>query len=78
MLKRSKRFGVGKEIGGAVYVHRLYERLLPKRVVEASQLLPKGFDYVVVKFNIKDNGFWKNVLCNVKFKCSWCNLLGCW
>ena len=54
MLKRSKRFGVGKEIGGAVYVHRLYERLLPKRVVEASQSLPKDFDYVVVKFNIKD------------------------
>ena len=51
MLKRSKRFGVGKEIGGAVYVHRLYERL---RVIEASQSLPKDFDYVVVKFNIKD------------------------
>ena len=54
MLRRSKKFGVGKEIGGAVYVHRLYESLLPKRVAEAAQLLPKGFDYVVVKFNLKD------------------------
>ncbi len=54
MLRRSKKFGVGKEIGGAVYVHRIYESLLPKRVAEAAQLLPKGFDYVVVKFNLKD------------------------
>ena len=25
---RSRRFGIGKEIGGAVYLHRDYERLL--------------------------------------------------
>ena len=29
--KRSKRYGVGKEIGGAVYVHRRYEHVLGPR-----------------------------------------------
>lgn len=51
--KRSKRFGVGKEIGGAVYVHRQYEGVLPEEVTEAKRALPDDFDYDVVKFDLQ-------------------------
>ncbi|MDA7979502.1 MAG: DNA phosphorothioation-associated putative methyltransferase [Pirellulales bacterium] len=50
---RSKRFGVGKEIGGNVYVHRDYEDVLGERVQTAKKCIPEGFEYTVVKLNIK-------------------------
>jgi|LSQX01.2.fsa_nt_gb hypothetical protein len=49
--KRSKRHGVGKKIGGAVYVHRQYEGVLGQRVLEAKAHLPEGFEYTVVKLS---------------------------
>jgi len=49
--KRSRRYGVGKEIGGAVYVHRLYEARLGDVVSKAKQQLPADFTYDVVKYN---------------------------
>ena len=52
--KRSARFGVGKEIGGAVYVHRSYEYLLPNAIAAAKILIPKDFGYAVVKYQIAD------------------------
>lgn len=51
--KRSKRFGVGKEIGGAVYVHRVYEAKLGELVADAKQHLPENTDYHVVKLNLR-------------------------
>ena len=51
--KRSKRFGVGKEIGGAVYVHRDYEDRLGDAVTEAKQHLPESVSYQVVKLNLR-------------------------
>ena len=53
LLKRSVTFGVGKEIGGAVYVHRLYENVLPEQVRAAKALLPSDFLYTVVKFDLR-------------------------
>ncbi|MEO2013883.1 MAG: hypothetical protein ABGZ53_05880 [Fuerstiella sp.] len=50
---RSRRFGVGKEIGGAVYVHRSYQHLLPVAVRDATPSIPDGFDYTVVKYQLK-------------------------
>ena len=50
--KRSKRYGVGKEIGGAVYVHRRYEHVLGAAVEEARRHLPPEFCYTVVKLNL--------------------------
>ncbi len=50
--KRSKRFGVGKEIGGNVYVHREYEGVLGRRVQTAKRAIPDSFDYTIVKLNI--------------------------
>ncbi len=48
--KRSKSLGVGKEIGGAIYVHRTYENLLPETVSDAKSHLPDDFSYAVVKY----------------------------
>ena len=48
--KRSQRFLVGKEIGGAVYVHRQYESLLPDAVQKAKAALPVEFAYTIVKY----------------------------
>jgi hypothetical protein len=50
---RSSTFGVGKEIGGAVYVHRMYEHKLGSAVVQAKVNLPDDFDYQVVKYNYR-------------------------
>lgn len=52
--KRSKKYGVGKDIGGCVYVHRTYESELGDNVDEAKKHLPDGFAYTVVKLNSKD------------------------
>lgn len=51
--KRAARFGVGKEIGGAIYVHKRYEDLLPDCVGEAKAQLPAGFSYHVVKYQVR-------------------------
>jgi hypothetical protein len=50
--KRSTRFGVGKEIGGAVYVHRLYQHVLPEAFEKAKKALPSDFEYSVVKYHL--------------------------
>ncbi len=50
--KRSARFGVGKEIGGAVYVHKLYQHVLPDGFEEAKRALPPNFEYTVVKYDL--------------------------
>jgi hypothetical protein len=52
---RCKKYSVGKDIGGAVYVHRKYEALLPDLVKIASKHLPTEFDYKVVKFVEKES-----------------------
>jgi hypothetical protein len=59
---RCKKYSVGKEIGGAVYVHRKYEGYLPRIVKEASTYLPLDFDYTVVKYVEKE--------ASVSFVCS--------
>ncbi|MEO8496283.1 MAG: hypothetical protein ABI614_14530 [Planctomycetota bacterium] len=50
--KRSKQFGVGKEIGGNVYVHRQYAPSLGERAQTAKSLLPDDVVYTVVKLNL--------------------------
>ena len=53
--KRSARFVVGKQIGGAVYVHRQYESFLPEAVQKAKSVLPSTFQYTVVKYALSDD-----------------------
>ncbi len=52
---RSRRYGVGKEIGYAVYVHRQYEDLLGATVEWAKRHLPEHYDYTVVKLNQRND-----------------------
>ena len=50
-LRRSRKHGVGKEIGGAIYVHRQYEDVFGDVVANAREYLPEGFVYRVVKYD---------------------------
>jgi len=52
---RSRRFGVGKEIGYAVYVHREYEERLGATVEWAKRHLPEAYEYTVVKLNQRND-----------------------
>lgn len=51
--KRSRKYGVGKEIGGAVYLHRAYEHLLGALLTAAREHIPADFAYTVVKYNTR-------------------------
>jgi len=51
--KRSRRFGIGKEIGGALYLHRDYEQLLGEPLSRAKERLPAGFEYTIVKYSFR-------------------------
>ena len=53
--KRSSRYGVGKEIGGSVYLHRSYENRFGDVVLAAKENLPDGFSYEVVKYDYRTN-----------------------
>jgi hypothetical protein len=55
--KRSRKYGVGKEIGRAVYVHRRYEGVFGSAVEEARTRLPADFEYTVVKLNLSNKTF---------------------
>jgi len=53
--ERSRVFGIGKSIGGSVYVHRAYEYVLPQEFLLTAKQHLKGFEYTVVKFNTRTN-----------------------
>jgi hypothetical protein len=55
--KRCAKYGVGKRIGGAVYVHRNYEHVLGESLASAKTQLPVGFSYTVVKSNESTGNF---------------------
>jgi len=50
---RSRKYGVGKEIGGAVYVHRQYETVFGDVVATAREKLTAAFEYQVVKYDAR-------------------------
>ena len=57
-IKRSTKYGVGKEIGGEIYFHKDYaEDILPPEILsQALQLLEEehpGFEYNCLKYNPK-------------------------
>lgn len=54
-IKRSK-YGVGKLIGGFLYLHKQYVKdVIPKKVYKNAIEKTKGFYFNVVKWNVKDN-----------------------
>ncbi|QEG21005.1 hypothetical protein MFFC18_08570 [Mariniblastus fucicola] len=50
---RSSRYRIGKEIGGAIYLHRDYEDELGEAIVQAKLHLNDEVDYTIVKLNLK-------------------------
>ncbi|QEG02379.1 hypothetical protein Mal15_65000 [Stieleria maiorica] len=50
--RRSIKFGVGKEIGGNVYLHRDFESVIGNELESAKRSLPTDFGYTVVKLNL--------------------------
>jgi len=52
-LKRNSSTGVGKKIGGELYVHKSSENVIPT-ITSAKAKLPKDYNYDVVKYNDKD------------------------
>ena len=55
--KRCPKYGVGKRIGGAIYVHRDFEHVLGQPMEEAKSRLPEGFEYTVIKHNEMNGNF---------------------
>lgn len=51
--KRSRRYGVGKEIAGAVYIHRTYQAVLGDCVLLALARVPTEFKYTIVKYGLR-------------------------
>ncbi len=55
-IKRSRKYGVGKQVGNTIYLHKSVEDKLPSEVlVLAKEKLPTDFDYTIVKFD-ESNG----------------------
>jgi len=51
-----KSFEFGKKMGNDVYMHKNYESYLPSDILkENKSLLPKDFNYTIIKWNKKDN-----------------------
>jgi hypothetical protein len=50
--KRSARFKVGKEIGGAVYIHKEYSHVLSDVFKKAQDAVSQDFEYTVVKYDL--------------------------
>jgi hypothetical protein len=53
LSRRSKTYSIGKEIGGAVYMHRSYVSILPTIVSECRKCIDDRFDFKIVKYAAK-------------------------
>ena len=51
--KRSTKFGVGKLIGGKIYVHKHYENVLPPEILNNAKRFLNGFDYNIVTYDTR-------------------------
>lgn len=57
-LIRSKKFGVGKEIGSKVYVHKQYEDVFSDYgLAKAKEKLPANFKYNAVAYDTREKSF---------------------
>lgn len=57
-LKRSEKYGIGKQISNNVYVHKSYESVLPSAKLEkAKKGLPATHSYNIIKYNFIENKF---------------------
>jgi len=58
-LKRTNKFsGVGKEIGGNIYCHKMYESQFPQEELRfAKSQFPENFTYNIIKYAPRTNVF---------------------
>lgn len=58
-IKRSSKFGVGKEIGGAVYIHKEYAHVLPDDLRQYESAVHQqypDFEYTIIKYDLRGQG----------------------
>ena len=56
IIKKSPGYGVGKQMGDAIYVHKSAEDIIPIDILEnGKDYLPYNFHYEIIKYN-KKNG----------------------
>lgn len=52
VIKKSHKYGVGKQVGNTIYLHKSVEDRLPNSVLDsAKDKLPDDFDYDIVKYD---------------------------
>lgn len=51
IIQQSPKYGVGKDIGGYVYLHSLYEGIIPINVLNDAKSKIGDFGYNCLKFN---------------------------
>jgi len=55
-IKRSPKYGVGKQVGNTIYLHNSVEDRLPSEILtHAKDKLPNDFNYTIVKYD-ESNG----------------------
>lgn len=58
--QRYSKFGVGKFIGGNVYLHKIYDNLLPETYNDALKTLLKAYpnlEFQIIKYNIENQSY---------------------
>ena len=54
VIKKSPKYGVGKQVGSTIYLHKSVEDRLPTTIVDnAKDKLPQDFNYDIVKYDEK-------------------------
>ena len=52
VIKKSRKYGVGKQVGNTIYLHKSVEDKLPNDILlGAKNKLPQNFDYDIVKYD---------------------------
>ena len=55
VIKKSPKYGVGKQVGSTIYLHKSVEDRLPTTIVDnAKDKLPQDFNYDIVKYDEKN------------------------
>ena len=55
IIKRSPKYGVGKQVGNTIYLHKSVEDKLPHAVLEfAKREIPSDFIYDIIKYDVKN------------------------
>ncbi len=57
---RSKKYGVGKQMGDDLYIHKQYSNILPKNYhdfLHTLELNAPNFDFQIIKYNHKKNQY---------------------